>query len=96
MNKVCKKCGCTENNACVHKDGKACYWVNNTLCSKCREFTFTTFKSKKEKKVYTKTEDELNKQEQDLLYGDLLVAWENNTRFNRNKFIQELIKTMQT
>lgn len=40
IQKTCKKCGCTDNNCsqCIEAQGKPCYWVTNTLCSRC--FTF--------------------------------------------------------
>jgi hypothetical protein len=30
----CRKCGCTENNACVTAHGN-CHWVSPDLCSEC-------------------------------------------------------------
>lgn len=34
---VCRKCGCTENNACYVSGIAACCWVDDTktLCSHC-------------------------------------------------------------
>ena len=34
---VCRKCGCTENNACYDKEMGTCWWVDDTktLCSHC-------------------------------------------------------------
>jgi len=36
---TCKICGCTDDNACIHPDFGACWWVDNTheLCSHCVE-----------------------------------------------------------
>lgn len=34
MERKCRKCGCTENNACL-TDGQPCYWVDEDLCSAC-------------------------------------------------------------
>lgn len=31
----CRKCGCTEDNACVDQHGNSCYWVDEDLCSDC-------------------------------------------------------------
>lgn len=31
----CRKCGCTDNNACIDEHGQACYWVDENLCSAC-------------------------------------------------------------
>lgn len=31
----CRKCGCTEHNACV-KNGTPCHWVEPDLCSACK------------------------------------------------------------
>lgn len=35
----CKKCGCTDNNACVHPDFGSCFWMDDDheLCSHCVE-----------------------------------------------------------
>lgn len=37
MRRKCRKCGCTQFNACVSKeDGfMTCYWVEKDLCSAC-------------------------------------------------------------
>ncbi len=34
----CRKCGCTDRDACVHPDRGACFWVNAAcdLCSHCQ------------------------------------------------------------
>jgi hypothetical protein len=39
MRGICKICGCTENNACMHPDFGACWWTseNQDLCSHCVE-----------------------------------------------------------
>lgn len=34
---VCRMCGCTDNNACIGRDGEPCHWVTPTLCSVCLE-----------------------------------------------------------
>lgn len=36
---ICKICGCTDTNACVHPDFGACWWVDDDheLCSHCVE-----------------------------------------------------------
>jgi hypothetical protein len=34
--KICRKCGCTYYNACVHRTtGLTCHWVKDDLCSAC-------------------------------------------------------------
>lgn len=89
--KKCRVCGCTENNACKQKDGNACYWVFDDLCSNCRKIPFTFLRNgSKKPEVYHKTEPELTNTEQDLLYNDLLKAWQNSTRYCRNRLIKEL------
>ena len=39
MKRTCKKCGCTENNACYHPELGPCWWADETkeLCSFCLE-----------------------------------------------------------
>ncbi len=34
---TCKKCGCTDDNACWHPEHGPCWWVddNHDLCSHC-------------------------------------------------------------
>lgn len=87
----CKECGCTQLNACIHKDGSPCYWAEKDLCSKCKRFPFTTFNKKgKKATVYYKTEDQMNPTEHDLMYKNMLASWSHNTRFNRNRFLKEL------
>lgn len=34
----CKICGCTDDNACIHPDLGACWWVDDDLCSFCAAF----------------------------------------------------------
>ena len=36
---VCKICGCTDNDACIHPDFGACFWLTpeHDLCSHCVE-----------------------------------------------------------
>lgn len=34
LNKVCRVCGCTDNNACITEVGP-CWWVEEELCSAC-------------------------------------------------------------
>ena len=31
----CKKCGCTDEDACLNADGYTCAWVEEDLCSFC-------------------------------------------------------------
>lgn len=31
----CRKCGCTDNNACIDAYGNPCFWVEQDLCSEC-------------------------------------------------------------
>ncbi len=39
MSGICKVCGCTEDNACVHPDFGPCWWINDKkeFCSHCVE-----------------------------------------------------------
>lgn len=32
---ICKKCGCTENDACISEEYGACSWAESDLCSAC-------------------------------------------------------------
>lgn len=33
----CRKCGCTDFNACVHKQTRiSCHWIGTDLCSACQ------------------------------------------------------------
>lgn len=32
----CRICGCTEYDACIHKEHGACHWVEKDLCSHCK------------------------------------------------------------
>ncbi len=34
---VCRICGCTDDNACLGRDGAPCHWVTGDLCSACME-----------------------------------------------------------
>lgn len=34
LQRACRKCGCTQNNACL-TDGVPCHWVAKDLCSAC-------------------------------------------------------------
>lgn len=34
VERACRVCGCTENNACI-TDGVPCHWVGPALCSAC-------------------------------------------------------------
>lgn len=34
---VCRKCGCTEDDACETEEGEPCHWVEPDLCSACVE-----------------------------------------------------------
>lgn len=91
--KKCKVCGCTEHNSCVDKDGKPCYWAEPDLCSHCRKFRFVKYRNGFRKpEEYFKTEPELTKSEQDLLFHDLLKAWDGNTKLNRERLMAELIQ----
>ena len=33
--RACRKCGCTEDKACIDEHGQPCYWVSADLCSAC-------------------------------------------------------------
>ena len=100
----CKHCGATSDNMPAHKDGSAAYWSKPDECSVCRKFPFTRFRGslqgkgdvKKVPEQYFVTEDQMKQHEHDLLYGELIQRWENNTRLNRNRFIQELTKRMNS
>lgn len=35
MGPTCRKCGCTDDRACVDLWGDACWWVAEDLCSAC-------------------------------------------------------------
>ena len=35
----CRRCECSDLDACVHVDGSPCYWVEDDLCSRCAEGT---------------------------------------------------------
>lgn len=92
---TCKKCGCTENNACVDKDGVSCYWVEDNLCSECKTFVFFHSTDGKSKPVrIERKESELKPEESNLLYGELISIWNNNTKANRNKFLEMLSSLM--
>jgi len=41
---TCKKCGCTDTDACYHLDFGPCWWVDESheLCSHCVEFSNDT------------------------------------------------------
>lgn len=92
----CKKCGCTETNACVDKNGQGCYWVEPNLCSECKVYVFTHYdKNMKNPKRIERKESELKPEEKDLLYGELIRAWNNNPKENRNRFLQMLSELMQ-
>jgi hypothetical protein len=32
---VCRDCGCTDHDPCTGPDGRACFWVEQDLCSVC-------------------------------------------------------------
>lgn len=32
---ACRVCGCTYNSPCIDKNGRACHWVDEDLCSGC-------------------------------------------------------------
>lgn len=34
---ICKKCGCTDNDACHDTDTGSCYWLKEDLCSACAD-----------------------------------------------------------
>lgn len=36
--RVCRVCGCSDNDACYHDDYGNCYWVEKDLCSHCKYF----------------------------------------------------------
>jgi hypothetical protein len=33
--RACRMCGCSENDACVDRQGRPCSWVAFDLCSHC-------------------------------------------------------------
>ena len=33
--RLCRVCGCTEDNACLHPNGRPCSWAGPDLCSVC-------------------------------------------------------------
>jgi len=33
--RACRKCGCTEDHACMDNYGNPCFWVEEDLCSEC-------------------------------------------------------------
>lgn len=33
--RTCRKCGCSDNDACYHPKRGACWWVSKDLCSHC-------------------------------------------------------------
>ncbi len=37
--RVCRICGCTDDDACIGHDGQPCHWVTGELCSRCLEPT---------------------------------------------------------
>lgn len=39
----CRRCGCSELAACLHADGRPCWWVEVDLCSRCAEGTGMNF-----------------------------------------------------
>lgn len=49
---VCRKCGCTENDACYVTEIGCCWWINKTrtLCSHCF-YNFTKEETEVEKGV---------------------------------------------
>lgn len=87
----CRDCGCTQDNACVDKDGNACYWVEENLCSNCKTYVFFTYQGKKSKPVRTELkESELEQGHKDILLGEMLQIWNNCPRDVRNAFLQKL------
>ena len=34
---ACRKCGCTNNYACVDENGDTCHWAEPDLCSACAD-----------------------------------------------------------
>lgn len=36
--RVCRECGCSDNDACIHPVHGNCYWVEDDLCSHCYHF----------------------------------------------------------
>lgn len=35
LGRICERCGCTENAACVDELGGSCSWISATVCSSC-------------------------------------------------------------
>lgn len=92
----CKVCGCTEKKACTDKNGVGCYWAEPNLCSNCKEFVFFHSKDGKSKPIkITKKESELTKQDENLLYGEIVNVWNNNTKMNRDRFLNMLFEEMK-
>lgn len=50
MERKCRVCGCTYNNACVTENGP-CSWVDEDLCSVCDNRPVRTFKVSRIKRV---------------------------------------------
>ena len=44
--RTCRGCGCTDDRACIGAGGVPCHWVEEDLCSVCRES-----ESKKQSKI---------------------------------------------
>jgi hypothetical protein len=34
----CRQCGCSEEDACIHPDHGNCWWVEEDLCSHCKNW----------------------------------------------------------
>lgn len=35
---ICSKCGCSDDDACVHPEHGHCWWVAENLCSHCHKY----------------------------------------------------------
>jgi hypothetical protein len=36
--RTCRECGCTELHACIHPEHGPCWWVEEDLCSLCKNW----------------------------------------------------------
>lgn len=65
----------------------------NTLVG--RSYVFHVWRGAGKHERYEKTEDELTKAEKDLLLGELIQKWENNTKENQLRFMQMIMEAMK-
>lgn len=60
-----------------------------------RSYVFHVWHGADKHDRYEKTEDELTKAEKDLLLGELIQKWENNTKENQLRFMQMIMDAMK-